>query len=1071
MLLPPFLFKYLRADMYKGLTESIFKGETDPATVGKRIVLPSSFVGGARYIIQNYQDAMAICSWVGYPDLFITFTCNHKWPELVDFLKIYCLKPEDRPDLVSRLFKIKLNHLIKDIKKGDIFGKVKAVIYTIEFQKRGLPHAHILVFLQPSYRFVQPHEIDKIISVEIPDKDRDPELYKIVSSLMIHGPCDAQNRNSPCMQKGKCTKRFPRKFVDATVIDAEGYPIYRRRDDGGFIQKGESFVDNRYVVPYNKQLLLKYNAHINVEWCNQSRSIKYLFKYVNKGHDRVTIGFYTGANDKDNAELIDEIKMYYDCRYLSACEASWRIFSFDINYREPSVERLSFHLEDEQCVIFPDDASIEEVVNKPHIDSTKFLAWMDANKKYPEARNLTYSEFPTKFVWKEKEHRWTPRQRGFSVGRLHYAALGSGQLFYLRTLLNYVKGPTSYDDIKTVNNIKHNTFKDACFALGLLDDDKEFVDAIMEASHWGTGSFLRSLFATLLVSNQISRPDFVWNKTWEYLSDDILHRQRQLLSFHDLVLTVDQLKSYALAEIEILLQSNNKSLEDYPEMPQPDRALLRERQNRLIYDELNYDRRSLLEEHRNLMSTMTTEQMRIYERIMKRINENRSGLFFLYGYGGTGKTYIWRAMSAAIRSRGEIVLTVASSGIASLLIPGGRTAHSRFAIPIEVHECSTCNIAPKDPLAELIRRAKLIIWDEAPMMHKHCFEAVDRTFQDIMQNKNIPFGGKVVVLGGDFRQILPVIPKGTRHEVVHSTINSSHLWSYCEVLTLTTNMRLLTGGIDADIEERKSFSEWILGIGDGSIGDANDVDITVQIPRDLLIPSFGDPLSAIVESTYPNLLHNLNDLSFFQERAILTPKNTIVDALNDYILDLIPGEEKTYLSYDSPCNARSDINTPDDVHTPKFLNTIVSSGLPNHKLKLKVGVPVMLRNIDQSLGLCNGTRLIITKMGRYVLEGKIISGNNVGHKIFIPRLSLTPTDKRIPFKFQRRQFPLTVSFAMTINKSQGQSLKYVGEYLPQSISSHGQLYVALSRVTSKKGLKILITNDEGEDTNVTQNVV
>jgi len=118
--------KDLRADMYKGLTESILRRETDPATAGKRIVLPSTFVGGARYMIQNYQDAMTICAWAGYPDLFITFTCNHKWPEVVDFLKPYHLKPEDRPDLVSRLFKIKLDHLIKDIKKGDIFGKVKA---------------------------------------------------------------------------------------------------------------------------------------------------------------------------------------------------------------------------------------------------------------------------------------------------------------------------------------------------------------------------------------------------------------------------------------------------------------------------------------------------------------------------------------------------------------------------------------------------------------------------------------------------------------------------------------------------------------------------------------------------------------------------------------------------------------------------------------------------------------------------------------------------------------------------------------------------------------------------------
>ena len=118
--------KELRAEMYKGLTDAILRGENDPTQCGRRIVLPATFVGGARYMIQNYQDAMAICRWAGYPDLFITFTCNHKWPEVVDFLKTYRLKPEDRPDLVTRLFKIKLDHLIKDIKKGHMFGKVKS---------------------------------------------------------------------------------------------------------------------------------------------------------------------------------------------------------------------------------------------------------------------------------------------------------------------------------------------------------------------------------------------------------------------------------------------------------------------------------------------------------------------------------------------------------------------------------------------------------------------------------------------------------------------------------------------------------------------------------------------------------------------------------------------------------------------------------------------------------------------------------------------------------------------------------------------------------------------------------
>jgi ATP-dependent DNA helicase PIF1 len=213
-----------------------------------------------------------------------------------------------------------------------------------------------------------------------------------------------------------------------------------------------------------------------------------------------------------------------------------------------------------------------------------------------------------------------------------------------------------------------------------------------------------------------------------------------------------------------------------------------------------------------------------------------------------------------------------------------------------------------------------------------------------------------VVLGGDFRQILPVIPKGTRQEIVHTTINSSSLWDFCEVLTLTTNMRLLHGSYESDIQKLKTFAEWILGIGDGSIGEINDVDILFRVLDDLLIPSYGDPLASIVNSTYPDFLRNMDNQSYFKDRAILAPTNAIFEQINDYILDLMPGDEKTCLCCDSPCSANSAGGGPSDVHTPEFLNTITSSGLPNHVLKLKVGVPVMLlRNIDQNLGLCNGT--------------------------------------------------------------------------------------------------------------------
>jgi len=216
-------------------------------------------------------------------------------------------------------------------------------------------------------------------------------------------------------------------------------------------------------------------------------------------------------------------------------------------------------------------------------------------------------------------------------------------------------------------------------------------------------------------------------------------------------------------------------------------------------------------------------------------------------------------------------------------------------------------------------------------------------------------------------------------------------------------MRLFHGCSSNDVDELREFGQWVLGICDGVVGDIFDDGINVKIPDDLLIHSSGDHIASIVECIYPCILQNMHDTEFFRDRAILTPKSVTVDEINNYIMSLIPGEEKVYLSCDSPCPSNIVANRSDDVHTPEFLNTINASCLPNHKITLKVGVPVMLlRNLDISAGLFNETRLIITRMGRYVLEGRVISGSNIGDKVYVPRLSLQPSDTRIPFKFQRR---------------------------------------------------------------------
>ncbi|XP_052627245.1 uncharacterized protein LOC128133750 [Lactuca sativa] len=543
-----------------------------------------------------------------------------------------------------------------------------------------------------------------------------------------------------------------------------------------------------------------------------------------------------------------------------------------------------------------------------------------------------------------------------------------------------------------------------------------------------------------------------------------------------LSLNDDQIKNLTLYEIEKILLQNSSSLRDFVGMPYPDHDLVSSTNNCLITEELDFDITILQKESHQLLESLTVEQRSIFDEIMTVVKENKGGVFFVYGYGGTGKTFLWKTLSASLRSKGDIVLNVASSGIASLLLTGGRTAHSRFIIPLNLTEDSFCSFGKDSDVAELLKKTSLIIWDEASMIHKHAFEALDRSMKDIFTcdlrtNSKLPFGGKTIVFGGDFRQILPVIPNGSRQEIVNASLSSSYIWSNCKVLTLTKNMRLSV--LASNIQETTNFANWILDIGEGKVGGLNDGETIIDIPDDLLIVDSTDPIGSLIEFVYPSIVENAKNPIYFQERAILAPKNEVVQEINERLLKLFPGAQQEYLSSDSLSHADFvHDNIHETLYSPDVLNGLKPSGMPIHKLVLKVGVPVMLLiNIDQKSGLCNGTRLRVLALGKRVIEAEIISGSNIGNRTFIPRMSLTPSDKRIPFIFQRRQFPLAVCFAMTINKSQGQSLSKVGLFLRQPVFTHGQLYVALSRVKSKNGLKILILDKDGKLTNKTSNVV
>ncbi|XP_021991288.1 uncharacterized protein LOC110888052 [Helianthus annuus] len=535
----------LRVELYHNVYDAVMRGDTNVEAIGQRIVLPATFTGSPRYMIQNYQDAMALCRAFGNPDLFVTFTANPKWPEIEDMVSLISgQKSHDCADVVSRVFKLKLTFLIEDIMKKQIFGNCKAVVYTIEFQKRGLPHAHHLLWLEHSAASRTPAGIDDLISAEIPSKIDDPSGYKAVTDYMLHGPCGNDARSAPCTTDGKCMKHFPKPFYRETTIDEDGYPVYRRRDTKIFFMKGITKLDNRFVVPYNRYLLLKYESHINVEWCNQSRAIKYLFKYLNKGPNRATMVVQENiGNDGERRTQqivkVDEIKIYLDCRYLSPCEAVWRMLAFPIHYSFPSVMKLTFHTPNQHLLTLRDSDRFPALLNRDGIRDTMFTQWFALNSRDAAARKFTYAEIPTKYVWQEDNKVWKTRLERTAIGQIVYCNPAVGPKYYLRMLLGIVRGPRSFEEIKTVDGVVYETFKEACYAYGLLNDDKEWNDALSEAKLWASGSQLRELFVTMLLFCEVNRPAQLWAQNWEILSDDILYMKRRLFMFPGLHLSDD----------------------------------------------------------------------------------------------------------------------------------------------------------------------------------------------------------------------------------------------------------------------------------------------------------------------------------------------------------------------------------------------------------------------------------------------------------------------------------------------------------------------------------------------------
>ncbi|GBL89140.1 hypothetical protein AVEN_255263-1 [Araneus ventricosus] len=464
------------------------------------------------------------------------------------------------------------------------------------------------------------------------------------------------------------------------------------------------------------------------------------------------------------------------------------------------------------------------------------------------------------------------------------------------------------------------------------------------------------------------------------MAEDILHETRIRINNMDLTYTYEMFNKTLIALEDKVKALGGTNLKVFG-LPDAQRDV----NNSLNYEilrETNYDIQKLTSYIATNELNLVDDQRFAFEKITSAIFTETGGIFFSDALGGTGKTYLINLLLAKVRERNMIALAVASSGIAAILLTGGRTAHSVFKLPLNLPcvENPICNISRNSNKAKVLRMCKLIVGDECTMAHKYALEAFDATMKDIFQNDKC-MGGVTLVLPGDCRETL----RGTKTDELYASKKFSYIWKDVQRFGLKTNMEEhLTG--DASTQQ---FAQNLLHLGNGEMAIDNEGFISLENIGNIIIT-----MEELKDRVFPNIENNFQDKKLLCQRAILSPTNDGVKIINNQLLKKLPGASQIYKSVDTTVDTNQAVDYPTE-----FLNSLELSGIPAHKLK--IGAPIMLlRNLDPP-GLCNGTRLIVKKLMPNVIEAvKILTGHSAGKDDFIPRI---PSD--VPFEFKRLQFP------------------------------------------------------------------